>query len=193
MKIKDLKPSPQNPRRISQSEIDRLEKSMDQFGDLSGLVFNRRTKQIVGGHMRRRLFDEGWPIVIERKGKPGKALDTHGTVATGYVENPETKARWTYREVDWPIKREAAANIAANIHGGEFDPLMLRDTIEFVDDGTLDLDLIGGAEFVEESMTWTPESQNGNTESLSGSGGGTLTVCPECHHEFKTVYKSTGN
>ena len=176
-KVKDLIPSERNPRKISQAQLDRLTKSMDEYGDLSGLVFNCRTDRIVGGHQRRKLFNDAWPIIVEQRAKKGQALDTHGTVALGYVENPETKARWTYREVDWDEKREMAASIAANVQGGEFDELLKRDAIEFIDDGTLDLDLIGGKDFVEEAMTWTPDGSKKRVEFVASEDGEICTKC----------------
>lgn len=189
MKVKDLKPAPYNPRRISAEELDRLNVSMDEFGDLSGLVFNRRTKRIVGGHQRRIFFNDDWPITIEEEATDGNALDKHGTVARGYVQNPETHGKWSFRMVDWPEKREMAANYAANKQGGEFDPIMQRDLFEIIDDGSLNYELVGGEEHVKDVMTWNPEKANTESDD-NGAGGSSTTECPSCGHEFKIIYRS---
>jgi DNA modification methylase len=62
----------------------------------------------------------------------------------------QRRAGLSYREVNWPLAREQAANIAANQHGGEFDFVKLKDIIAEIDDGSLDTDLLG---FEAEELT----------------------------------------
>lgn len=113
MKVKDLKPADYNPRVISEERLRMLGKSMREFGDLSGVVFNIKTGHLVGGHQRIKHLDPEWNIVKER------CMDDTGSVAQGYIETPN--GRLNYREVKWPLEKEIQANIAANNHGGEFD------------------------------------------------------------------------
>ena len=113
MKVKDLKPAPYNPRKITDKQLSMLEKSMKEFGDLSGVVYNIKTGRIVGGHQRIKKLDPEWDIVKQEH------KDKNGTVAVGHIETPS--GRWAYREVSWTEHKEMAANIAANKHGGEFD------------------------------------------------------------------------
>jgi hypothetical protein len=122
----DLKPNPENPRRMSDAARARMNKSLAEFGDLSGLVHNRRTGLMVGGHQRLEWFkaDSAAKIVITHT--PPKP-DACGTVAQGYVEAGGT--RHAYREVDWAPRKETAAMIAANRHGGEFDPAGLSELL----------------------------------------------------------------
>lgn len=135
MKIKDLKPASYNPRKITDKQLGMLKKSMAEFGDLSGIVVNVKTGNMVGGHQRVKNLDPSWPIVKQAH------KDKTGTVALGYIETPS--GRWTYREVNWTEKKEAAANVAANQHGGEFDMPKLKDIIINLDDGAFDMELIG--------------------------------------------------
>lgn len=138
--LNDLSPHPENPRTISDEELQRLEKSLKEFGDLSGFVFNTRTGRLVGGHQRKRVL-------------PGKAIikithrieepTTTGTTAMGYAD--VGGERFSYREVDWPEQKEKAANIAANKHGGHFENRMLADWINELDAQNYDLDLTGFA------------------------------------------------
>jgi len=45
--IDDLKADPKNPRKISPEALDGLRYSLGEFGDLSGLVWNKRTGTLV--------------------------------------------------------------------------------------------------------------------------------------------------
>ncbi len=62
MNIMDLKPAEYNPRTISDDQLERLKKSLEEFGDLSGIVFNRQTGNLVGGHQRLKVIPEGADI-----------------------------------------------------------------------------------------------------------------------------------
>lgn len=51
--ITDIVPAPYNPRielKPGMREYDKLERSMDKFGCVETLVWNTRTKHLVGGH-----------------------------------------------------------------------------------------------------------------------------------------------
>lgn len=176
-KVGDLQPAAWNPRKISEDQLKRLAKSMAKYGDLGGLIFNIRTRNIVGGHMRVKCFQPDWEIIITRK---LKKPDSVGTVAEGHVETPW--GRWVYREVDWDEKTEAAANVAANVHGGSFDFAKLREVVSELNDGDLDLDLIGGEDWVEEVVTYDGKGQE------PGSGDDSqeefMVKCPKCSNEF---------
>lgn len=95
-KLSDLKPAIYNPRTISEAAASGLRRSMDEFGDISGIVFNKRTGQLVAGHQR----------VSQLKA-------THGDLAVkdGAVVAPDGR-QWPVRVVDWPRAKEVAANIA---------------------------------------------------------------------------------
>ncbi len=139
MKVKDLKAAKYNPRKISEKKLDMLGKSMKEFGDLSGIIFNRRTGNLVGGHQRIKHLRPEWEVVKE------DFEDDLGTVAKGYIKTPF--GDWVYREVDWPEKKEKAANIAANKHGGEFDLPMLDGVLSDLKDIDLDLTGFSGEDF----------------------------------------------
>jgi len=131
--IGDLAVNPRNPRKITHRKSEMLGKSMVEFGDLSGIVYNVCTKRLIGGHQRTKHFDPSWPITKKNH------KDKTGTVALGEIKTPF--GVWAYREVDWPEEKENLANIAANQHGGEFNDLKLRDILSNYND--IDIDLIG--------------------------------------------------
>lgn len=136
MKIKDLSPNEENPRTITDQKRAMLKKALFKFGDLSGIVFNRKTKRLVGGHQRKDIFDPEAVITITKKfAKPSKT----GTYAEGHVElNGE---KFSYREVFWDEPMEKAANIAANKGAGEWNMSRLNDWLRDLSDFDLDFDL----------------------------------------------------
>jgi len=136
MQLKDLKPNTNNPRKISDQKLLQLKKALNEFGDISGIVFNRKSKQIVGGHQRVKHFSPTSPITIIKKySKPTKT----GTVAEGFIELKGE--RFSYREVEWPKKKEMAANLAANNNAGEWDTSKLGEWLKELDEVDFDLDL----------------------------------------------------
>lgn len=136
-KINTLKPADYNPRKITNEQLESLKKAMEEFGDLSGIVFNRRTGNMVGGHQRIKAIPEDAEIYKEKLPK----LSRTGTVAEGYIlVNSE---KFIYREVDWDINREKLANIAANKQGGEFDDDMLAALISELNNADCDVGLTG--------------------------------------------------
>ena len=179
-KVADLTPCPYNPRIISEKQLSMLRKSMLEFGDLSGIVKNIRTGHLVGGHQRIKNLDPAWPIVSESH------TDKTGTVSLGYIETPS--GRWQYREVDWPEKKEASANIAANQHGGEFDMPALKEIILTLDDGSMDMELVGfNSHELELMMTAIKpdEETDGEPEPEKPN----IILCPKCGHEFSVLKK----
>ncbi len=136
MKISDIKSNPKNPRKITDSKLNSLKKSLETFGDLGGIVFNVRSNQLVGGHQRVKTLSPDWKITKSPK------KDKTGTVAVGSIETPW--GNLSYREVDWDGNKESLANIAANKHGGDFINTDLTEIIsglkEFDD---IDLSLTG--------------------------------------------------
>ncbi|PKN95892.1 MAG: DNA modification methylase, partial [Chloroflexi bacterium HGW-Chloroflexi-5] len=111
-KLSDLNAADYNPRTISDKALSGLKYSIDEFGDISGFVFNRRTGNLVAAHQRKsalELSDGDYDIQITEE---YETPSDKGTVAYGYVDfNGE---RFNYREVDWELSKEKAANIAAN-------------------------------------------------------------------------------
>ena len=60
MAVEDLHPAEYNPRTISDKAFAGLSESMDKFGLLAHIVWNKRTGNVVGGHQRlRHLIESG--------------------------------------------------------------------------------------------------------------------------------------
>lgn len=112
MKISDLKEAPYNPRDISEEALKGLSVSISEFGDLSGIVFNKRTGNLVAGHQRVKA-------IKDKYGDLGIVTDEYG----GTIQTNEGNT-FSVRIVDWPIEKEKLANITANNPNiqGEFTP-----------------------------------------------------------------------
>jgi hypothetical protein len=95
---------------------------MERFGDLSGIVVNLRTSHLVGGHQRVKHLDPSWRITKH------PLADKVGTVAAGYIKTPF--GRFSYREVNWHLAKEKAANLAANKISGDWDNEKLAPILE---------------------------------------------------------------
>lgn len=166
-----------NPREATQDDLNRLRQTLEYYGDLSGIVLNIRTDTIVGGHQRQKLLNPAWKI----DKKPH--TDKTGTVAIGYVDTPEF-GRLNYREVDWDLKKEMGANLAANEGAGDWVFSKRLDMLEELDTGGFDMNLTGHSpEQLERLFTWTQDDdarlsslfkkdEAGDDSDDDGSGSG---------------------
>jgi ParB-like chromosome segregation protein Spo0J len=155
-----------NPRRISVHDLAQLEKSLLAFGCVEPIVWNRRTKTVVGGHQRLEL------------------LGRYGVKTT------------PVSVVDLDPARERVLNVALNRTGGEFDDEKLRalvdglttsdpellDGLGFTDDelraieaGALGLDDL-------EAATTAPAKDPPAAEPALPPSEDGRPRCPVCHH-----------
>ena len=102
----ELAADPRNPRTITDAAAAGLAVSLGEFGDLSGIVFNQRTGNLVAGHQRLDQMRKRWG-----------ELPIEGDV----IRTPEGH-EFRVRFVDWPIEKQRAASVAANSQrlAGEF-------------------------------------------------------------------------
>jgi hypothetical protein len=119
----DLQLNPKNPRKISEQQFEALKQSIARFGDLGAIIRNQRSGHLVGGHMRKRAFEnlsgQKRIVITHRYDTPTR----QGTVAIGYVEYDNEMH--PYRLVDWDEGTEKAAMVAANKIGGVWDEDLL--------------------------------------------------------------------
>ena len=112
-KISDISGAKYNPRKISDEAMGRLTKSLAEFGNIQPITWNARTGNVVGGHQRLKVY---------------KAMG---------------KTEVDVWAVDLDEQKEKAANIALNKLSGEFDMPMLKDILEEIDTGDLDMEITG--------------------------------------------------
>lgn len=135
-KISELSLAKYNPRTISSDSLGRLTKSLSELGNLQPITWNAKTGNIVGGHQRLKCYS-----------------------ALG-KEEVEVWAVWL-DEV-----QEKAANIALNKLSGEFDMPKLKDILEEIDVGEIDVDITGFS--LEEISKMMEASMPEETESGGG-------------------------
>ena len=111
MQLTDLKPAPYNPRKVDDQALAGLARSIEEFGDISGIVWNRRTGHLVTGHQRLAAL----------RAEHGDRLSVRGSDADGWALVVPGGEVIPIRIVDWDENRERAANVTANnphIHRG---------------------------------------------------------------------------
>lgn len=125
--FEDLNPSVYNPRvnlQPGDKELEKLRRSIEEFGLVELLVWNEQTGNLVSGHQRLKI------------------LQTAGESGTSCVV------------VNLDATREKALNIALNKISGDWDLPKLRDLLEELDGNDFDIELTGfDAHELEQFMT----------------------------------------
>ena len=101
--IDRINPAPYNPRldlKPGDAAYEKLKRSLDEFGCVEPLVWNRRTGNLVGGHQRFKVL-----------------------LARGESEVDVSV-------VDLPSEREKALNVALNKISGDWDPRKLAELLD---------------------------------------------------------------
>jgi hypothetical protein len=122
-----LKQYHKNPRQITEKQYADLGKHLAALGDLSGIVHDLNTDEIIGGNQRSRVFNIN-ACKIELTEGPHDP-DEQGTVAHGFVI--WQGKRFAYRQVRWTEKQCEQANIVANKAGGNWNFDLLANEFEF--------------------------------------------------------------
>ena len=114
--IKKLNPAQYNPRkdlRPGDPEYEKLKRSMETFGYVEPIVWNKQTGNIVSGHQRLKILRHQGETEIECV------------------------------VVDLDERQEKALNITLNKVSGEWDLPKLADLISELDDGIFDIGITG--------------------------------------------------
>lgn len=191
-----------NPRRITKKQFENLRQWLRELGDLSGVVHNLPTDEIIGGNQRMEVFDlNNCQIEItERLDVP----DEQGTVARGFVVWGGKK--YTYRAVQWTPEQCEQANIVANKSGGTWDMDILANQFEFgdlmnwgFDEYDLDIgEVVGGTSTNRDgqgvSSTWESVSQTDNERVVIGDIETRLSgeTAGRVREYLKTAYDKNG-
>lgn len=106
-----------NPRKITRLEQEQLTHWLTELGDLSGIVHDLNSDEIIGGNQRGDVFDINKCQIelVQQLDAP----DAQGTIAHGFIV--WQGARYAYRQVRWTPEQCERANIVANKAGGDWD------------------------------------------------------------------------
>lgn len=128
-----LRGAPYNPRKMPDDQMRLLMRGIEEFGLVDPIIVNSRTGFIVGGHQR---------CEAAKRLKLAK-------VPTVYLSLTD--------------EQEKALNLALNKIHGEWDLGLLKDVLEDLDTGSIDLELTGFTEAeVEALLTSVPPEQEAN-------------------------------
>ena len=106
-----------NPRQIKDRQFNDLRAWLLELGDLSGIVHDLNTDEVISGNQRMRAIDIAKCEIVLSDGPHDP--DAQGTVAHGYVI--WQGAKYNYRQVRWTPEQCEKANIVANKAGGSWD------------------------------------------------------------------------
>lgn len=112
-KIKAAKYNPRKNLKPGDAEYEKLKRSIEEFGYVEPVIWNKHTSNIVGGHQRYKIL---------------KSL--------GYTEIDCVV-------VDIDEQREKALNVALNKISGEFDIPLLTDLLKDLSEDGFDVSLTG--------------------------------------------------
>lgn len=170
MKAASLGKWKKNPRTITPEKQRILAKTLMVYGDLGGIVFNRKNKSLVSGHQRRDALAKGEITILEKFKKP----TAQGTVALGFIEFEGE--RFSYREVSWSEKVHASAAIAANKSAGEWSLPDLSELLQGVDDP----ELTGFSIAEVDTLLAVPDFQEPDEKSAPKDKDADLRTCANC-------------
>lgn len=125
--ISSIKHYHKNPRTLSDKQRELLNRDLQELGDLSGIVHDINSNEIIGGNQRSEIFGEAKIIITETFNKPTK----QGTIALGYVIWKGEK--FSYRQVKWTSKQCEKANIVSNKAGGDWNFDSLTENFQLPD------------------------------------------------------------
>jgi len=118
LSFEDIHKCSYNPRTMDEKTKGALKKSIETFNDISGIVWNKRTSELVGGNHR-------WDALVSQFGEGLKfqELEFEGAEDRSLIMDADDNfTGYILRVVDWDEAKEKAANIAANSQklAGEF-------------------------------------------------------------------------
>jgi len=160
--ITDLKPAGYNPRKISDAEYSKLEKSINEFGLVDPIIVNLKNNRIIGGHQRYDVlfneFMEDTTLNEELK------LLRFGDIG------------WVFNSTDFTVKsedHEKALNLALNKISGEWDESKLVPLLEDLQLKHFDVELTGFDELELTNLN-TGDDTAGSKYDIDGSEKGNL-------------------
>lgn len=155
VKIEEIKYAPYNPRKINENMLEKLKRSIEEFGYIEPIIVNKRNMQVIGGNQRLKALKE---LGIKE-------------VEAVMVNLDDTK--------------EKILNIALNKITGEWDYLKLNNLLKEINTEKIDIELTGFDMIeIENLMTqfYIPDNEPEFDESIANNIK--KIKCPKCGYEF---------
>lgn len=109
-KLSELKPAPYNPRQSNAEQEKQLKSSLEKFGVVEPIIFNKQTGYIVGGHFRiRELKKLGYKeiecVIVDLNESDEKELNIRLNANTGSWDWDELANNWDSELLsDWGLE-----------------------------------------------------------------------------------------
>ena len=107
--LKELKPAPYNPRQSTEKQETQLKRSLEKFGVVEPIIFNKQTGFIVGGHFRvRELKKLGYKeiecVIVDLNEDDEKELNIRLNANTGEWDFEMLANEWDVEKLeDWGL------------------------------------------------------------------------------------------
>jgi ParB-like chromosome segregation protein Spo0J len=108
-KLSELKPAPYNPRESTKRQEADLARSLEKFGMVEPIIWNKQTGYIVGGHFRvRELIKQGYEaiecVIVDLSPEDEKELNIRLNANTGQWDWDSIANNFEIEEVsDWGL------------------------------------------------------------------------------------------
>jgi len=106
-KLSELTPAPYNPRQSTAKQEKQLKASLEKFGVVEPIIFNKRTGYIVGGHFRvRELKKLGYKeiecVIVDLDEEDEKELNIRLNANTGEWDWDALANEWDSEQlIEW--------------------------------------------------------------------------------------------
>jgi ParB-like chromosome segregation protein Spo0J len=107
--LSELKPAPYNPRESTKRQEADLRKSLEKFGVVEPIIWNKQTGYIVGGHFRvRELIKQGYEavecVIVDLSPEDEKELNVRLNANTGQWDWDSVANNFEIEELsDWGL------------------------------------------------------------------------------------------
>ena len=168
-KLADLCPAEYNPRLISTEAFSGLGKSIERFGLLADIIWNKRTGNIVGGHQRyRQLLEKG----VEETEVVVVDLDGQDEIFLNVVLNSkDIKGDYTPEAIE--VLRVTEARL-----GDAFNRVRLDVLLE-------ELEKKSKKKAKKKDKPQSDGYQDGNPINVTYEDAQAVVICPKCQSRFR--------
>ena len=112
-----MKEYSKNAKKTTDVEIQKLKESIFELGDISGIVYDVNSDEIICGNQRSSIININDCKVVPLK--KFKKADKFGTLLYGYVDFHGK--RFSFRKVEWNEAQRQKANLCANLMYSSYD------------------------------------------------------------------------
>jgi ParB-like chromosome segregation protein Spo0J len=104
-KLSELKPAPYNPRQSTAKQEKHLKASLEKFGVVEPIIYNKQTGYIVGGHFRvRELTKLGYKevecVIVDLNEEDERELNIRLNANTGEWDWDSLANEWDAEKLD---------------------------------------------------------------------------------------------